>query len=1636
LVYRPDYYGIFYDINLSTDIVINNIQANVTWIPQTAPLVLDGNDLPVTVRGFLSNDGFLQREVVSNINEEGVTFIGGPNVTITMPDGPYVVGVDYPMSISYTPTNQQGWSNSAGSAIVGGINGSEMSSLHVFFDNNRQQITNINFDFEGYTEIGAFIDDAISLVFLVSGLQYHGEELIVFILDQIADFLAETAAHGMASGILSYFEPTQNIDFVDHTANNSVKAETPAYFGLIMGDGTGGLNDIARVSSFNLTYNIKFNEVGAHEIVIIPNLMTAVKYTFFNNLITSDINTFFEYKDDISIHFDVIDPNTAPILSTPHITPSNSGDTATNFSYQITYSDNENDAPSSASVIVDSSTFPMTTSDFYYKDGSLFTSSPRTFGTGVHSYYYSFTQGTNIITTTPLNFYVYPSVNGHDLKLTTLSVNRSYAEQGDTISIDGQINNTGTYTENSISVVITVTGPGSYSWTNSKNIGNLTPGGIWGNANIANWSIPGGALDGEYLIQVTVNTPGGDQNWSDNSQAKGLYVSDEGPLIYMTYQYQFKQLNWTWTCTAPGFETWGCYGPGTVSNPGGDIYNVWVTDTGSEWSIFVRNTTDGTNLVDFYDDAIPRYEVYYEDNHNLLYSSPSVVVNENYVWIKLGYPQPGASISPPIQSSAVGVKAAYSIYVPCSTCGYSNPYVYTASGGDDPPTEFFNTSWPGAYDKSGSGPTFTLNLAPSVAGVKKFAFDTRKQDTTSQNFIVFGKIEGYVPVDNAPFVRIDSPVVNQVIFGTQAINVTATDDKGINRVEFYVDGVLKYSDTLSPYSYAWDTTTIGDGSHTITTMAYDTKPQSSFQSAIVSVDNNPPTISGIGHSPTNPSSNDPVTVNATITDTSGVSTAVLKYSHDGGSNWVVLTMTNQGSNIWQTIIPAMDKDDVLYKIETTDAFTRTQISSNASYHVSDETPPTFYSWMQIPSNLTEDYTGTYRITVRLKDFGGSGLSVSPPGFDYRIGAGSYNGFVSMASSGEDGWHFDIPSRDWDSLRGQTLYYKTQAVDLDGNVSLVERSEIIDSINDAPIISSSNPVESAVDIDQGACQDFQITTSDAEDDPLTYSWVVDNIQRSTGQTYQFCVLSGDEDEHSIVVVVSDASLQTIRSWVVNQNQLRIKLFLPLMIKPVSSSQPGSFNKSLPADTSIDQSTNLILDWFDSSNVTKYYYCYDKINDGECNDIWRDTGTTSNASAYGLDAGATYFWQVKAINSNPTPTYADNGAWWSFTTQAVVPPPGSFIKLWPGDEYTDQPLNPSLQWSTSSGATGYEYCIDSTINDTCNDDWITVVPFATSIVVDLSANTIYEWQIKARNSNPTSTYADGGTWVTFTTQSSSTSLYSYFPFNDKNDSLGYAITGQAGSITYQAGKSGNALSIPADASSTMLYFGSSIDDPDDTYRDFMYETQTLNVWINISEFNALTEPTMVIISGQPHEFPDNGGCVGAINHWSLNISNVGGCSDGCPPATLPRIELSVLSYASDGSRLPAGDVKILALQDQLMLNQWYMITVTNNVETNTWTMYINGQYYASTTPVEPVGPGALTRACPYAVGNRPNSMYPSTPFAGKIDELKFWHGVLSASQIQQLYDSYMGSPIIAPRIIGSDIIDLSSIFGFPRLAFFHH
>jgi hypothetical protein len=203
-------------------------------------------------------------------------------------------------------------------------------------------------------------------------------------------------------------------------------------------------------------------------------------------------------------------------------------------------------------------------------------------------------------------------------------------------------------------------------------------------------------------------------------------------------------------------------------------------------------------------------------------------------------------------------------------------------------------------------------------------------------------------------------------------------------------------------------------------------------------------------------------------------------------------------------------------------------------------------------------------------------------------------------------------------------------------------------------------------------------------------------------------------------------------------------------------PGAFGKISPGNTATDQPTSLTLTWGASSGASSYEYCYDNSNDNACSG-WVSTGTTTSASLSGLSYGATYYWQVRALNGFGT-TYAEGSstAYWSFT---IGLPPANFNKISPSSGALDQPLSLVLNWGSSVGASSYEYCYDTIDNHECDGVWISTGMNTNAVISGLFDDATYFWQVRALNAFG-SMYADSETWWSFTTVDVLT-YYIYMP-----------------------------------------------------------------------------------------------------------------------------------------------------------------------------------------------------------------------------------------------------------------------------------
>jgi hypothetical protein len=211
------------------------------------------------------------------------------------------------------------------------------------------------------------------------------------------------------------------------------------------------------------------------------------------------------------------------------------------------------------------------------------------------------------------------------------------------------------------------------------------------------------------------------------------------------------------------------------------------------------------------------------------------------------------------------------------------------------------------------------------------------------------------------------------------VSANASDNVGVVGVQFKVDGAnIGAEDTTSPYSVSWNTTTIGNGQHSLTAVARDAAGNSTTSSTVsVTVNNPDTTLPNV--SLTEPASGavvaGTVTVSASASDNVGVVGVQFKR---GTTNIGAEDITAPYSVSWDTL----PLNNATYSLTAVarDAAGNTSTSTAVSVTVSnDKTAPTVS--LTAPAN-NATVAGTVTISANASDaVGVVGVRFSVDGVD-------------------------------------------------------------------------------------------------------------------------------------------------------------------------------------------------------------------------------------------------------------------------------------------------------------------------------------------------------------------------------------------------------------------------------------------------------------------------------------------------------------------------------------------------------------------------------------------------------------------------------------------------------------------------------
>lgn len=204
------------------------------------------------------------------------------------------------------------------------------------------------------------------------------------------------------------------------------------------------------------------------------------------------------------------------------------------------------------------------------------------------------------------------------------------------------------------------------------------------------------------------------------------------------------------------------------------------------------------------------------------------------------------------------------------------------------------------------------------------SYNTAGVESSFSNILTFAE-------QTPPTITITTPADSASVSGIVSISVTAADNVGVTKVEFYVNGVLKSSDTVSPYVYSWDTTSLAAGMYTLLVKAYDAAGNVSQSSRTVSVvkDLIAPTVA-ITSPASNATLSGTVAISASASDNVGVSMVEFY------SNTTLLYASNVAPYSYSWNTRAVANGVYFLTVKAYDASRNVKVSSTVSVAVQNE----------------------------------------------------------------------------------------------------------------------------------------------------------------------------------------------------------------------------------------------------------------------------------------------------------------------------------------------------------------------------------------------------------------------------------------------------------------------------------------------------------------------------------------------------------------------------------------------------------------------------------------------------------------------------------------------------------------------------
>jgi len=203
--------------------------------------------------------------------------------------------------------------------------------------------------------------------------------------------------------------------------------------------------------------------------------------------------------------------------------------------------------------------------------------------------------------------------------------------------------------------------------------------------------------------------------------------------------------------------------------------------------------------------------------------------------LAVGYPwtQNGVMFKPAVTQGPDNTPPAVSITAPQNGSTVSGTVTVSANASDNvgvAKVEFYlDNVLQATVTSSPYNWAWNTSLASNGShSIKATAYDAAGNNSSASVSLTVNNVAD----TTTPTVSISSPTNGATVSGTTAVSANASDNMGVTKVEFYLDGALNATITGTPYTWSWNTLQVSNGSHTLTAKAYDAAGNIGTSSAV------------------------------------------------------------------------------------------------------------------------------------------------------------------------------------------------------------------------------------------------------------------------------------------------------------------------------------------------------------------------------------------------------------------------------------------------------------------------------------------------------------------------------------------------------------------------------------------------------------------------------------------------------------------------------------------------------------------------------------------------------------------------------------------------------------------------------------